>query len=199
VLKKASPVEHVAGNTVPVFAGFVVSALEASQLPVIVRLPVLVLCPYAHPIAAPTKANILRICYNPRIIVALKTALAGLMLCPMAQSRTAIWSGALTRMFPISPLSRPLGHPGAIVSPANAPVNVNVRSAEHVPAAISGKSSATELFRYVGTTVPSTAIVVCPPASTVTMPTPANSVLLLIQPRKSVPGVSQTPPAATHE
>ena len=133
------------------------------------------------------------------MIVALKTALAGTILCPMLQSRTAIWLGALTRMFPISPLSRPLGHPGAIVSPTDAPVIANVRSTEHVPAAISGKFSETELLRYVGTTAPSTAMVVCPPASTVTMPMPARSVLLLIQPRRSAPAVCQTPPAAAHE
>jgi hypothetical protein len=60
-LKNASPVEHVAGNTVPVFAGFVERALDASQLPTIVRLPVLVLWPYAHPIAAPNKAKTRRI------------------------------------------------------------------------------------------------------------------------------------------
>jgi hypothetical protein len=45
VLKNASPVEHVPGNVVPDFAGFVVCAFEASQSPFIVRPPILVLCP----------------------------------------------------------------------------------------------------------------------------------------------------------
>ncbi|HXN45692.1 MAG TPA: hypothetical protein VN893_03570, partial [Bryobacteraceae bacterium] len=68
------------------------------------------------------------------MIVALYTALAGVTVCPMAQSRTEIWLAPLTHMFPIRPLAMPLGHPGATVSPAAAPVKVNVRSGEQVPA-----------------------------------------------------------------
>jgi hypothetical protein len=45
VLKNASPVEHVPGSAVPALIGFVDRAPDASQLPTIVRLPVVVLCP----------------------------------------------------------------------------------------------------------------------------------------------------------
>jgi hypothetical protein len=43
VLKKTSPVEHVAGTAVPAFIGLVESAFDASQLPAMVRLPIVVL------------------------------------------------------------------------------------------------------------------------------------------------------------
>jgi hypothetical protein len=198
-LKNASPVEQVAGNAVPALAGFVVCAFDASQSPFIVRPPILVLCPYAHPIAAPNRIKTRRMPYSPLMIVALYTALAGLTFCPMAQSRTVIWLAALTHMFPISPLAMPLGHPGATVSPGVAPVRVNVRSGEQVPADIGAKVNETELFRYVGTAVVSIPIVVWPPDSTATMPVPASSVLLLIQLRQSIPVAPQLPPAAFHE
>jgi hypothetical protein len=94
------------------------------------------------------------------MIVALNTALAGSTSRPIAHSRTELWVAALTHMFPIRPLSMPLGHPGATVSPGAAPDRVNVRSAEQLPADILAKSNETEFFMYVGTAVLSIAIVV---------------------------------------
>jgi hypothetical protein len=44
VLKKNSPVEQVAGTEVPLLAGLVALAPDASQLPCIVLLPVTVDC-----------------------------------------------------------------------------------------------------------------------------------------------------------
>jgi tRNA A37 threonylcarbamoyladenosine synthetase subunit TsaC/SUA5/YrdC len=110
--------------------------------------------------------------YNPLMITALNTPFAGLTLAPNAQSRIEIWPGALTHIVPTSPASIPLGHPGATASPAAAPGMESVKSAEQVFAAIRGKFSVTEFRKYVGTTVPSTAMVVCPPASTETIPVP---------------------------
>jgi hypothetical protein len=61
VLKNNSPVAHSAGIAVPIFAGLVVRALDASQSPFTVRLPITVLCPYTQPIAAAMTASTLNI------------------------------------------------------------------------------------------------------------------------------------------
>ena len=67
--------------------------------------------------------------YVSILIPVAAVAAAGLMVPPeKLQSRTATVFGALTRMFPISPASKPPGHPGATLSPTAAPGSAKIAS-----------------------------------------------------------------------
>jgi hypothetical protein len=139
------------------------------------------------------KALFIAIPQYPRTIVAVKLALAGsTAAAELAHNRTATIPGALTRIRPFNPASRPLGHPGTTPLPTLAPGRANVWSAEQAPAGTDGKSSVAEPVRYVGTTAASTAMVVCPPDCTVMMPVPASRLVELSHPLRS------TPPPASH-
>src|SRR3954468_12421554 len=85
---------------------------------------------------------------------------------------------ALTRMMPITPLSRPAGHPAATESPADAPGRPSVDSA-HAHAEMPPNSITAFDVKYVCTDAESTATMVCDPVSSATIPVPLPKIRVL--------------------